>query len=78
VRAYLRKLNVNTHIHTCLCRVPIYTGWQFFRHPVQRALGKGYLPRSTTQKLARRGGGVHVPKVLLLFVCVCVCVCVCA
>uniref|UniRef100_A0A7S3R1G0 Bromo domain-containing protein n=1 Tax=Dunaliella tertiolecta TaxID=3047 RepID=A0A7S3R1G0_DUNTE len=44
--------------------VPIYTGWQFFRHPVRRAQGGGYLPRATTQKLARKGGLVSIPLVV--------------
>jgi len=60
--------------------VPIYTGWQFFRHPVKRAQGKGYLPRSTTQRLARKGGLVHLPLVRACLRgtwCVCVCAHMC-
>ena len=54
---------VLTHAHTHTRRVPIYTGWQYFRHPVQRAQGRGYLPRSTTQRLARKAGHVTIPLV---------------
>lgn len=41
-------------------RPTVFYGWSFYRPPMRRGEGRGYLPRAMTRRLARKGGSQPV------------------